>query len=87
MDFVIYLTYPAVIDGTLVYFSVQPKQLIGGMFWDYIIGLHVLQFLLFLSLWLPDIVFLVGRLKVWLVGGKSVRVDDSYKVFNLDCDV
>lgn len=59
----------------------------GSWFWDYIVGYHLLQFLLFLSLWLPDLVFSVGRLKVWLVGGESVRIDDSHKVFNLDCDV
>jgi len=65
----------------------EPKQLMGSTFWDYIVGHHAVQFLLFLSLWMPDLVFFVGRLKVWLIGGKSVRVDDSYKVFNLDCDV
>jgi len=47
--------------------------------------LFLVLFLLFLSLWLPDLVSLVGWLKVWLIGGESVRVDDSYKVFNLDC--
>lgn len=56
-------------------------------FWENVVGHHFLQLLLFLSLWIPNIVFLVGRLKVWLIGGKSVRVDDSYKVFNLDCNV
>lgn len=64
----------------------EPKQVTSSLFWDYVVGHHVLQFLLFLSLWLPDIVFFVGRLKVWLIGDKSVRVDDSHKVFNLDCN-
>ncbi|KAF9649552.1 L-gulonolactone D-arabinono-1,4-lactone oxidase [Thelephora ganbajun] len=66
--------------------TTEPKQLIGDWFWDHLIGYHVLQFLLFISLWLPDLVFLIGRLKVWLMGGKSVRIDDSYKVFNVDCN-
>jgi L-gulonolactone oxidase len=70
-----------------VHFPIQPKQLIGNWFWDHLIGFHVLQFLLFLSLWLPDLVLLIGRLKVWLIGGKSVRIDDSHKVFNMDCNV
>jgi L-gulonolactone oxidase len=60
---------------------------VENWFWDYAVGHHVVQLLLFLSLWFPDLVSLVGWLKVWLIGGDSTRVDESYKVFNLDCSV
>jgi L-gulonolactone oxidase len=65
----------------------QPKRVVGNWFRDMILGTVVLQFLLFLSRYFPDLTLFIGRYALWLTGGESVNIDDSYKVFSLDCKV
>ena len=47
----------------------------------------MLQFLLFLGRYFPSINVFTTRFAAWLVKDHVVAVDDSYRIFNLDCRV
>lgn len=46
---------------------------------------HVLQFILFLGRYFAAVTNFAGHFVCWLGGPRSIRVDDSYRIFNLDC--
>jgi len=48
-------------------------------------GHHIIQFLLFLGLFIPRFNIWTGWFSSWLVRDKTVSVDDSLSVFNIDC--
>lgn len=50
-------------------------------------GYHVIQFLLFLGLFLPRFNIWIGWFSSWLVGDKTISVDHSLNLFNIDCKV
>lgn len=51
------------------------------------IGFHLIQFLFFVGRYLPSINTWICRLSAWLDREKTVAVDDSWRVFNMDCKV
>lgn len=55
--------------------------------WHSFLGFHVLQFLLFLGRYFLSLNVFTTRFASWLVQGDLVAVDDSYRIFNLDCKV
>jgi len=48
-------------------------------------GYHVQQAIVFASLWIRSLNPWTQYFAVWLAGGDSVTVDDSYNIFNMDC--
>lgn len=55
--------------------------------WDTLIGFHFMQFIIFLGRYLTMLNPYISRFAAWLAGGYSVAVDDSHRIFNLDCKV
>ena len=50
-------------------------------------GYHVIQFLLFLGRYFLFLNTYVANFACWLASGDSMGIDDSYKIFNVDCRV
>ncbi|KIY62876.1 gulonolactone oxidase Lgo1 [Cylindrobasidium torrendii FP15055 ss-10] len=65
--------------------TAEPNTKPASWFYDYILGFHVLQILLFVGRYIPSVTNLAGYFLCWLTGERSVRVDESHRVFNLDC--
>lgn len=65
----------------------QPKKPVSTWLWHSLVGFHLLQFLFFLGRYFTSLVPLIGRFGAWLVSDKTVAVDDSYRIFNVDCKV
>ncbi|KAI0033034.1 L-gulonolactone/D-arabinono-1,4-lactone oxidase [Vararia minispora EC-137] len=65
--------------------SIEPKRPLHSWLWHSFVGYHVVQLLLFIGLLLPSFNISVGRFTSWLVRNRTVAVDDSLNVFNIDC--
>ncbi|KAI0717744.1 L-gulonolactone/D-arabinono-1,4-lactone oxidase [Cerioporus squamosus] len=63
----------------------EPKKPLSSWLWNSLVGYHFLQFLLFLGRYFPALNLWYGRVTAWLISESSVAVDDSHRVFNLDC--
>lgn len=59
----------------------------GSWLWHSLIGYHVVQFLLLLGRFIPPLNIWIGRFTSWLVNNRTVSVDNSLNIFNLDCKV
>ncbi len=46
---------------------------------------HVLQLILFIGRYVSAVTNFAGHFICWLGGPRSVKVDDSHRIFNLDC--
>ncbi|KAF8797689.1 gulonolactone oxidase Lgo1 [Phlegmacium glaucopus] len=57
----------------------------GSWLWHSFMGYHVIQFLLFLGRYFLFLNTYVANFACWLVSGASLGIDDSYKIFNVDC--
>uniref|UniRef100_A0A8D2J537 L-gulonolactone oxidase n=1 Tax=Varanus komodoensis TaxID=61221 RepID=A0A8D2J537_VARKO len=54
--------------------------------WDYAVGYYLLEFLLWISTFLPFLVPWINRFFFWLLfTGKTENVNLSYKIFNYEC--
>jgi len=53
--------------------------------WHSLIGYHVIQLLLFLGIFIPPLNVWIGRFSSWLIRDKTISIDDSLNVFNIDC--
>ena len=65
----------------------QPKRSVANWLRDAFLGFHVLQFLLFLGRYFLSLNVFATRFAAWLVKDDVLAVDDSYRIFNLDCRV
>ena len=65
----------------------QRRKPVGTWLWHSLVGYHFLQFLLFLGRFVPALNVWYGYIATWLISGRTVGVDESYRVFNLDCKV
>lgn len=65
----------------------QPRAPVGNWLYDSLLGWHVIQFLLFLGRYFLSLNIWIGRFAAWLVSEKTVAVDDSFRIFNVDCRV
>lgn len=66
-------------------FLIQEKTPAGSWLLEVFLGFYVLEFVLFVGRFFSSANNFAGLLFCWLSGSKSVRVDDSHRVFNLDC--
>lgn len=65
----------------------QPTRPLQSWLWHSLMGYHVIQFLLFLGIFIPPVNIWIGRFSSWLLGDKTISVDHSLNVFNIDCKV
>ncbi|KAI0742701.1 D-arabinono-1,4-lactone oxidase-domain-containing protein [Daedaleopsis nitida] len=63
----------------------ETKRPVASWLWHSLVGFHFLQLLLFLARYFPVLNLWYGRIAAWLVSETTVSVDDSYRIFNLDC--
>lgn len=57
----------------------------GSWFWNTFLGFHFVQLILFLGRYFHFLNIWAQYLNFWLVSKKSVGIDDSYRIFNVDC--
>ncbi|KAF9054274.1 gulonolactone oxidase Lgo1 [Panaeolus papilionaceus] len=65
--------------------TLEEKRPTGSWWWNTLFGYHIVQLLLFLGRYLPAVTIWTSNLACWLSTGDSVGIDDSYKIFNVDC--
>ncbi|KAI1790573.1 L-gulonolactone/D-arabinono-1,4-lactone oxidase [Ganoderma leucocontextum] len=63
----------------------EPRKPISTWLWHSLIGYHLIQFLFFLARYVTSLNVWVGRFGAWLVSERTVAVDDSHSIFNVDC--
>ncbi|EKM52622.1 uncharacterized protein PHACADRAFT_261187 [Phanerochaete carnosa HHB-10118-sp] len=63
----------------------EPRNPGGSFLWHSLVGYHLIQFLFFIGIYLPFVNPWICCLSAWLDRETTVTVDDSWKVFNLDC--
>lgn len=56
-------------------------------FWSALLTIHLVEFLLFISRWIPWLTYYVGRYALWMDSARKVTVDDSTSILNLNCRV
>ena len=65
----------------------QPAKLVGSWLWHSFFGFHVLQSLLFVARYFLSLNIFIGRFAAWLVSTEVITIDDSFRIFNLECRV
>ncbi|XP_025049451.1 L-gulonolactone oxidase-like isoform X2 [Alligator sinensis] len=83
-----FLWFPHSENVSIIYqdHTSKPPSSTGSWFWDYAIGYYLLEFLLWVSTFLPFLVPWINRGFFWLLfTSKGEKVDLSYKVFNYEC--
>ncbi|KDR74082.1 hypothetical protein GALMADRAFT_250832 [Galerina marginata CBS 339.88] len=65
--------------------TTEAKNPAGSWWWHTFMGHHVLQFLLFLGRYFMFLNRWIANFACWLLSGDTIGVDDSYKIFNVDC--
>ncbi|KAF9228090.1 L-gulonolactone D-arabinono-1,4-lactone oxidase [Gyrodon lividus] len=65
--------------------TVEPRRPVGSWLWHSFFGFHVIQFFLFLARYILSLNVFISRFAAWLVHDRVVAVDDSYRIFNLEC--
>ncbi|XP_072842189.2 L-gulonolactone oxidase [Pogona vitticeps] len=64
----------------------KPPSSSTTWFWDYAVGYYLLEFLLWISTFLPFLVPWINRFFFWLLFTSKVEnVNVSYKIFNYEC--
>jgi L-gulonolactone oxidase len=80
-------------DSVCLVIDIQSKIFIqlhkpsGSWLWASFLGFHVIQFLLFLGRFIRQVIPIVGRFAAWLERNPAVIIDDSHKIFNVECRV
>ncbi|KAG2356800.1 L-gulonolactone D-arabinono-1,4-lactone oxidase [Suillus spraguei] len=65
--------------------TVEPTKPAGSWLWHSLIGFHVVQFLLFVARFILPLNIFIGRFASWLVSTKVIAIDDSFRIFNMEC--
>lgn len=65
--------------------SSEPKTSATNWFWNTLVGYHLIQFLMFLGRFIAPVNIWTGKFASWVSSAPIVAVDDSFRVFNLDC--
>ncbi|KIK45650.1 hypothetical protein CY34DRAFT_801263 [Suillus luteus UH-Slu-Lm8-n1] len=65
--------------------TTEPIKPAGSWLWHSLIGFHVVQFLLFVARFILPLNIFIGRFASWLVSTKVIAVDDSFRIFNMEC--
>lgn len=73
---------------SLTRLGAQPRNPSGSWFWDVLCAYHLIQFLLFIGRFFPRYINpWTSNFAAWLVSKPSVNVDESHRVFNVNCRV
>jgi len=81
------LTLSRVIISILMLSFSQAKHPANSWFWHSLLGYHLVQFILFVARYLLFLNFWTGCFAAWLVREKTLGIDDSHVIFNVDCRV
>uniref|UniRef100_A0A493SXZ0 D-arabinono-1,4-lactone oxidase C-terminal domain-containing protein n=1 Tax=Anas platyrhynchos platyrhynchos TaxID=8840 RepID=A0A493SXZ0_ANAPP len=66
--------------------ALQPPSSSASWFWDYAVGYYLLEFLLWISTFVPSLVCWINRFFFWLLFSSRVEnIAVSYKIFNYEC--
>uniref|UniRef100_A0A674G9D5 L-gulonolactone oxidase n=1 Tax=Taeniopygia guttata TaxID=59729 RepID=A0A674G9D5_TAEGU len=66
--------------------TAQAPRSSSSWFWDYAVGYHLLQFLLWLSTFFPRLVVWINRIYFRLLfSSRTENVDQSHRIFNYEC--
>jgi len=65
----------------------QHKRPQRSWLWHSVVVHHVIECLLFLGILFPALNIWIGRFFSWLVRDKTLSIDDSLNLFNIDCKV
>ena len=65
----------------------QPRRPASNWLWHSFMGHHVIQFLLFIGRYFLFLNYWIGCFAAWLIRDKTIGVDDSHRIFNVDCRV
>ncbi|KAF8904784.1 gulonolactone oxidase Lgo1 [Gymnopilus junonius] len=65
--------------------TTEARNPAGSWLWNSFFGFHAIQFLLFIGRYFSFVNTWTGKFACWLASGDSIGVDDSYKIFNVDC--
>ncbi|OXB60644.1 hypothetical protein ASZ78_001433 [Callipepla squamata] len=66
--------------------ALQPPSSSANWFWDYAVGYYLLEFLLWISTFVPTLVRWINRFFFWLLFSSRVEnINISYKIFNYEC--
>ncbi|KAM9083537.1 L-gulonolactone oxidase isoform 1-T1 [Megaptera novaeangliae] len=64
----------------------KPPSSSANWFWDYAVGFYLLEFLLWISTFLPGLVGWINRFFFWLLfNGKKENCNRSHKIFTYEC--
>ncbi|KAH7882184.1 L-gulonolactone D-arabinono-1,4-lactone oxidase [Phlebopus sp. FC_14] len=65
--------------------TLQPTRPAGSWLWHSFLGFHVIQLLLFIARYVRSLNVFVARFAAWLVSDRVIAIDDSHRIFNLEC--
>ncbi|KNZ71577.1 L-gulonolactone oxidase [Termitomyces sp. J132] len=65
--------------------SDMPKNPVGGWWWHTFLGYHVTQLFLFVARYFLFLNTWISHYTCWLIEKQTVGVDDSHRIFNVDC--
>ncbi|KDQ54563.1 hypothetical protein JAAARDRAFT_38243 [Jaapia argillacea MUCL 33604] len=65
--------------------TIEPYNRSSSWFWESLIGFHFVQFLLFVGRYILSLNIWTGRFAAWLMSQDTIAVDDSHRLFNMDC--
>jgi len=63
----------------------ESKKTATSWLWHSLLGYHVVQFLLFVGRYFLFLNSWIARFASWLISSKTVGIDESYVIFNVDC--
>jgi L-gulonolactone oxidase len=78
---------PTPVPSDLNSIFVQPKAPAYSWLWHSLLGHHLIQLLLFIARYFLVLNTWTGYFAAWLIRDKTVGVDDSHVIFNVDCRV
>ncbi|THH28179.1 hypothetical protein EUX98_g6006 [Antrodiella citrinella] len=65
--------------------TTDPKKPAASFLWHNLLGYHLIQFLFLIGRYLPILNAWICRFSAWLDSAPTVAVDDSWRIFNVDC--
>uniref|UniRef100_A0A8V0YBQ3 L-gulonolactone oxidase n=1 Tax=Gallus gallus TaxID=9031 RepID=A0A8V0YBQ3_CHICK len=83
-----FLWFPHSENVTVIYQDPtnKPPSSSANWFWDYAVGYYLLEFLLWISTFVPSLVCWINRFFFWLLFSSRVEnINVSYKIFNYEC--
>ncbi|EGO28536.1 hypothetical protein SERLADRAFT_366246 [Serpula lacrymans var. lacrymans S7.9] len=63
----------------------EPPKPVASWLWHSFFGFHVIQLFLFIGRYFLFLNTSIGRFAAWLVSDNVTAIDDSFRIFNLDC--